>query len=373
MNWSWTAALTLGLLVGLATIGAPEAADAQAAKARAVGVKIDGNIEYPQLSPDGTQIAYEVNFPAEKRRELYTVGWDGRAVVGTAERLVPESMEAPSRYGASKRVTHGFAWAAKGTFAYAYTVSDSSGAQDIYIDNWSKMIEEGNSANKNPTWDPNEARFVFSSGRTGNGDLYLWDSGPPMQLTYDVENAELFPIFAPSGQKVAYVSAGKSGSHIYLMNVLVGDLEPLKLVQFSGSESTRPSFSPDGQRVAFFSNKGHESATTFGLWVTDARRGGTPRQIGQQVRLPSKGAAYWTPDGKGVIAVKDNADEGDPICVFQVDGGSPNCLLGAGTRNNRDPQLTVQGNTWRLLYTAQQAVGSNENTWQELYTYDIPR
>lgn len=371
MNWSWTAALPLGLLVGLATVGAPELADAVGAKASPVGVNIDGNIEYPQLSPDGTQIAYEVNFPADKRRELYIVGWDGRAMVGEALKLVPETMSAPSRYGASKRVTHGFAWARTGTYAYAYTVSDSSGAQDIYVDNWSEMIEEANSANKNPAWDPTEPRFVFSSGRTGNGDLYLFDSGPVMQITYDEENAELFPVWNSTGDRVAYVRAGKAGSHIYLLDVQM--LTAQALVQFTGTESTRPSFSPDGKRVAFFSNKGQESATSFGLWVTDARPGGTPRQIGQKVRLPSKGAAYWTPDGKGIIAVKDNPGEGDPICLFPVDGGSPNCLLGTGTRNNRDPQLTVQGSTWRLLYTAQSAAGSNENTWQEMYTYDIPR
>lgn len=368
---SWTSALTFGLLVSLATVSGPVSADAQGARARAVGVKIDGNIEYPQLSPDGTQIAYEVNFPAEKRRELYIVGWDGRATTSEAAKLVPESMGAPSRYGATKRVTHGFSWANKGSYAYAYTVSDSSGAQDLYIDNWSEMIESGNSANKNPAWDPNEARFVFSSGRTGNGDLYLWDAGEPMQLTFDEQNAELYPVWNPSGDKVAYVRSGKAGSHIYLLDVAMFSSQAL--VQFSGTESTRPSFSPDGKRVAFFSNKGKESATRFGLWVTDARPGGTPRQVGEHVRLPSKGAAYWTPDGKGIIAVKDAPDEGDPICIFPVDGGSPNCLLSAGTRNNRDPQLSVNGNSWRLLYTAQQAVGSNENTWQELYVYEIPR
>ena len=98
---------------------------------------------------------------------------------------------------------------------------------------------------------------------------------------------------------------------------------------------------------------------------------GDPRyyDIRPTIAIPKKDG----PDGKGVIAVKDNADEGDPICIFPVDGGSPNCLLGAGTRNNRDPQLTMQGSTWRLFYTAQQASGSNENTWQQMYTYDIPR
>ena len=371
MKRSWISALTAVAAAGAFTILASPHAEAQGAKAKAIGVKVDGHVEYPQFSPDGTQIAYEVNYPAEKRRELWVVGWDGRTKSGAPLKLVPENMASSSRYGASKRVTHGYAWASKGQYGFAYTVSNASGAQDIYIDNWSELIESGDSANKNPAWDPNEPRFVFSSGRSGNGDLYLWDSGEPLQLTFDAQNAELYPIWDPSGQKVAYVRSGKAGSHIYLLDV--AGFATMALVQFEGTESTRPSFSPDGNRVAFFSNKGLDSPTTFGLWVTDARPGGTPRNIGAKVRLPSKGAAWWTPDGKGVIAVKDDPDGGDPICIFPVDGGKPNCLLGTGTRNNRDPMLQVLDGQWRLVFTAQAAGQGTDNTWQEMYIYDVPR
>jgi len=335
-----------------------------------VKVRHEGNIHFPQFSPDGSQIAYEVNYPAEKRTELWMVGWSGRSTSGSSVKLVPESMASSSRYGGGKRIAHGFSWAATGKHLYAYSVSDSSGAQAIYVDGWSDMVAFGNSANKNPDWDPNEARFVFSSGRSGNGDLYLWDSGEPLQLTYDEDNAELYPTFNSSGDKVAYVRQGKAGSHIYILDV--NQFKSQALVNYEGKESTRPSFSPDGSKVAFFSNKATDSVTRFGLWVTDARPGSTPRNIAPKVYLPSKGAASWTPDGRAVVAVADDPDAGDPVCVYPVDGGSAQCLQ-LGTRNNRDPQVQLIDSSWRLIYTAQDKVSNAEATWREMYVADLPR
>ena len=366
-------ATVAALIIALAFLALPASSIlAETATARRLPVNHDGNIHYPQFAPDGTELVYEVNYPADKRTELYKVGFEGTSTTGSPEKLVPENLASSSRYGAGKRIAHGFAWAHQGPYRFAYSVSDSTGTQDIYIDNWSKMVESQGSANKNPAWDPNEARFVFSSGRSGNGDLYLWDPAMEdklMQLTFDDKNAELYPTFDASGQKVAYVRQGKAGSHIFVLDVNM--FSALPLVQHEGKESTRPSFSPDGSKVAFFSNKATESVTEFGLWVTDSRPGGTPRAIAQKVHLPSKGGAYWTPDGKGVIAVKNDPDAGDPICIFPVDGASPNCLA-TGTRVNRDPMLLVHDGLWKMLFTAQQVEGADEAAWKELYIYEVP-
>ncbi len=187
MNSNALATVALGLAGALALLGLP-AGDAVAQgvmKASPVKANHEGNVLYPQLSPDGSQIAYEVNYPAEKRTELWKVGWAGRSTNGDPIQLVPETVGKSSRYGQGKRIVHEFAWAPSGDFAYAYTISDSSGNQDIYIDNWSQMVSTPGSANKNATWDPNSSRFVFSSGRSGNGDLYMWDAGQELQLTFD--------------------------------------------------------------------------------------------------------------------------------------------------------------------------------------------
>jgi Tol biopolymer transport system component len=365
-----TVALGIAGAVTLLLPAGPAHAQAPMMTASAVGVTHEGNVLYPQLSPDGTQIAYEVNYPAEKRTELWMVGWSGRSKSGNAIQLVPETVGKSHRYGQGKRIVHEFAWAHTGDFSYSYTISDASGNQDIYIDNWSQMVSTPGSANKNSTWDPKGSRFVFSSGRTGNGDLYMWDAGDELQLTFDDQNGELYPQFDHLGEKVAFVRAGKSGSHIYVLDVNLFSAVPL--VQFSGADSTRPVFSPDGSKVAFFSNRGNSSVLDFSLWITPAQPGGSPSKIGKLVRLPSKGGAAWTPDGKGLVAVKNDADAGDPLCIYPIDGGAPTCLA-TGTKNNRDPQLREIDGSWRLLYTAQDAAGDTEKTWKKMYVYDIPR
>lgn len=345
------------------------AAEAQNRTATRLGVKHEGHVHYPQLAPDGKRIAYEVNYPADKKTELYVVDWDG-STSGKPTLLVPENMSKSSRYGSGKRITHEFSWAHTGPYAYSYTVSDQTGTQDIYIDNWSEMISSSDKPNSDAVWDPKSPRFVFGSGRTGNGDLYLWDAGAQLQLTFDAQNAELYPQWNQAGDRVVFTRAGKGGLHIYVVDVNLFAMVPL--VQFEGKDSTRPSFSPDGRNVAFFSNKATSTPTEWGLWVTSSQAGGTPRAIAPKVLLPTKGAASWTPDGKGVVAVLDNPDRGDPICIFPVDGGDPNCLS-TGTRVNRDPALRVVDGTWRLVFTAQQKAGDNDSAWHELFTYDIPR
>ena len=137
-------------------------------------------------------------------------------------------------------------------------------------------------------------------------------------LTFDEVHAELYPNWAPDGSKVAFVAAGKGESQVMVLDVNL--FSSVKITNMSGADSTRPSFSPDGSRIAFLSNKGMSSVQEFSLWVTDARPGSTARKIGDKVKLPSKGAPSWTPDGKGVIAVVDDPDQSDPIAIFPVDG-----------------------------------------------------
>ena len=327
-----------------------------------------GHVHHPQPSPDGRKIVYEVDYPSEKRGELRMADLMSRGI-GSPTLMVPETMAAPNRYGGDKRITHLFGWAApEAKYRYAYTVSDAEGLQSVYIDGWSTLIADG--VNKEPTWDPVGSRFVFTSNRTGNGDLYLWDEGVEVQLTWDALHTELYPSWAPQGDRIAFVRAGKGESQIMVVDV--NAFSPVPLINFTGKDSTRPSFSPDGSKVAFLSNKATGSVTRFGLWVVDARPGSTPRNIGANVRVPTKGACSWTPDGEGVIAVLDSPDQGDPIAIFPIDGGAPR-ILGTGTVNNWDPRLLVVDGQWRLYFTSQGLEAKDEKTWQTLWVYDIPR
>lgn len=362
------------LVLALAALSCLVAPDlpAQGAVARQLRSSHDGELARPRLSPDGSQLTYQVHYPIEARRELYLVDLSARGL-GAADpmKLVPESMDSSARYGASKRTTQGFGWASKGAYAYAYAVSGSDGEVDIYIDNWSAMIEGAGDSGLD--WDPNEPRFVFSSGRTGNGDLYLWDSsnrGQELQLTFDEVHAELYPLWNREGSKVVYVRAGKGSSDVMLLDV--NQFSAQALAQFPTADCTRPSFSPDGSQVAFFSNRETGHPARWSLWVVDARAGATPQQIAPHVRLPSSGAASWTPDGKAVVAVLADDPNADPLALVPVDGGPPQ-LLRTRTRLNRDPELTVIDGQWLLYFTAFPGGEEPLSGFRRIFVYDIPR
>ena len=361
------ASLCVASAVGLAMT--PGDAQAQAGAVE-LGTKHEANVHYPQMSPDGSQIAYEVNYPAEKRTEVWLVGHEGGRLTGSPVRVEPESMNRDLlyRYGRGKNITHMFGWAPGGSKRkYAYTVNNAEGHQQIYIDGWSGFISDG--VSKEPRWDPLSPRFVFTSNRTGNGDLYMWDDGAEMQLTFDELHAEIYPSWAPAGDKVAFVRAGKGESQVMVLDVNAYSSVPL--VNFSGKDSTRPSFSPRGDKVAFLSNKSTDSVMKFGLWVVDATPGSSPRNIGPNIRVPSKGAPSWTPDGRGVIAVIDDREKRDPIAIFPIDGGPPR-ILKTGTVNNRDPRLVVVDGQWRVVFTSQGAESQGAKSWYGLFVYDVP-
>jgi Tol biopolymer transport system component len=198
---------------------------------------------------------------------------------------------------------------------------------------------------------------VFSSNRGVSFDLYLWDGGTELQLTYDERNEEVHPQFSPDGSRLAYVRRGTGSSHIMLLDI--DRFTSLALVQWSGVDSKRPSWSPDGSQVAFFSNK-TTSVAEFGLWVTDARPGSTPLNLATRVRLPTKGPAVWTPDGKHVIAVIADPDTRDCVALIPVDGSGPRCL-DLGTDVNLDPQLVIVDGAWVLAWTSLRRSGRQLN------------
>jgi len=333
--------------------------------ARQITESLEGNAHYPQISPSGKGIAFEVNYPAERRTELWAGGLVDDQL--TNPQLLLHDLQGTG-FGVGKRITHMFGWAPEESeYGFAYTVNNADGQQQIYIDGWPDLLADG--VNKEPTWDPTSPRFVFTSNRTGNGDLYLWDDGAELQLTFDETHAELYPSWAPAGDKVTFVRAGKGESQVMVLDINL--YRSRMLVNFPSHDATRPSFSPNGDKVAFLSNKGQDSVMKFGLWVVDAKPGSTPRQIADRVKIPSKGSARWTPDGRGVIAVIDDPDLGDPIAIVPIDGSGPR-TLDTGTVKNRDPFLHVDGDRWLLAFTSQGPEARDERTWYSLYLYEIP-
>jgi Tol biopolymer transport system component/imidazolonepropionase-like amidohydrolase len=131
---------------------------------------------------------------------------------------------------------------------------------------------------------------------------------------------------APDGRRVAFDLLG----HIYLMGIEGGKAQAL--TQDSGMAlNFHPTFSPDGSRIAFISDRGGQNA----LWVMDAD-GRNARLLFQDDETRIAEPA-WLPDGKHIAAVRAFPTPGrgwhrqnTRVWLFPVDGKDPERELVGG-------------------------------------------
>jgi eukaryotic-like serine/threonine-protein kinase len=107
------------------------------------------------------------------------------------------------------------------------------------------------------------------------------------QLTGQV-GREIFPSLAADGKSLAYTARGAGNWDIYLQRS--GGAHPINLTKDCSADDTQPAFSPDGERIAFRSER-----NGGGIFVMGA--------AGQSVRRLSDFGfnPAWSPDGKEIV------------------------------------------------------------------------
>lgn len=132
-------------------------------------------------------------------------------------------------------------------------------------------------ADFDPDVDPDGSHIIYASTRhRTTSDLYIKpvDGTAITQLTADPAN-EVMPAFSPDGQKVAFASDRAGNWDIYLMDARGG--QPMQLTN-DLTHDIHPSFSPDGQRLVYCSY-----GAASGQWemiIIDVENPTTRRVIG---------------------------------------------------------------------------------------------
>ncbi len=329
----------------------------------------NANLQAPTWSPDGRKVSVEANFHDEKRIELH-VGPPGQLeVVRMASRRSSALDGFDTRSASAGRVMHELVWAPQGGGIFVYGASTADQDYDLFVSEGSPLAPAPG-ADGGPTWSPDGRWILFTSARTGQGDLYLLDvqalEQPPRQLSKDATHAELFPAWAPDSEQLVYVGHASEGDALWLVSLRNG--VPQQLTRWPG-EQLRPSFAPNGALIAFYANR--EQGDRFDLYVTEPRLGAEPRKLAEGV-VPNVHGPTWTPDGQHLVAVLDDDTRYDPIVAVPVGGGAPK-VLELGTVGHGDLDLaTVQG-VPTLAFVAQGLANDPTRDFKRLFVAPLPK
>jgi len=309
-----------------------------------------GRLRHPRLSADGSRVSFELVQSAPRSSELWIGDLVGSRVVGLTRK------EEWGGGGPAKR-SGALAWSAVRPRDHAWIVANEGELYEIHLSS-GEVIRSPGGANLDPSWDPTASRLVFSSSRSGSVDLYLWDDGTELQLTYESETMEVHPRFLPDGNRVVYAESNSDGADLVMLDIERGARR--KLVEWEGVHCTRASPSPDGDKIAFAANRETDGTTDFDLWVTGLGPDSIPVRLGGPVHLPSRGSFSWTPDGQYVVAAMADPGTSDCIALVPIDGSEPECL-DLGTEVNRDPHVVAVDDALLLAWVSLRRSGRQLN------------
>ncbi|MDE0300633.1 MAG: DPP IV N-terminal domain-containing protein [Candidatus Poribacteria bacterium] len=157
-------------------------------------------------------------------------------------------------------------------------------------------------------WRP---KIAFSSTRDGDSEIYVMESDGSKQVRLTINPARDYdPSWSPDGDRIAFVSNRERGQEqIYVMDSDGGNTTRLT----NDSTHQEPAWSPNGDQIAYVRNRGGRQ-----IWIMDA-------DGGNQTQLTKEGKnrnPAWSPDG-GRIAFRSLGNIAAGLFVMEKNGSNP--------------------------------------------------
>ena len=154
-----------------------------------------------------------------------------------------------------------------------------------------------------PVWGRAGRYFIYTAFNEVGGELVLVDRTTGSRRTIPVteEHNNFATTISPSGEQIAFARADGSGTHVYRYNLSQDCcLQRLTIDRFSDNLS--PTFSPDGRRIAFVSNR--PGLPQIYVMAAD----GTNQELFAPMDWGVTGSSYapeWSPDGTRIVFHRD--------------------------------------------------------------------
>lgn len=211
---------------------------------------------------------------------------------------------------------------------------------------------------RSATWSPDGREIAFVSNRWGRTDIYAMDARGEregLRRVTDDDAGESWPVWSPDGAFLLFTAA--RDEHFYSRGIYriaasgaAAGGEPRRITPADDARNSWPVFSPDGGRIAYFSDR----SGFLNLWVM-APDGGAQRQITrveQDQDYPENDflqtmGPRWSPDGTRLLYFTNRLGNLD---LMTVDVASGTATIVSDRDGAHHPVGWVDGATIAYVY-----------------------
>ncbi len=214
-----------------------------------------------------------------------------------------------------------------------------------------KRLTDNATGDTGPAFSADGKKIVYSGGRKGpasySADIFVMDANGSEKTRVTREREmpgastadDLQPAFSPSGRRIVFVRNGPlpegydSNNDIY--RIRTDGTNPKRLVDIPSFEyhsGGQPAWSPDGQKIAFFS--GAEDAYS----IETIRPDGTPLET-----ITTGYAPNWSPDGSRIAFHRSPDGSEAQIYAADTDGTDEKQLSTEEGAYDSDPAFSAGG------------------------------
>jgi Tol biopolymer transport system component len=244
----------------------------------------------------------------------------------------------------------------------AFSSSSNTGFKIFAVNPDGKGLAElnlGTANNEQPAWSADGNWIAYSSGgeiymhTDGHCDQGLCVFGTTRRLTTNTAR-DLDPTFSPDGSKIAFHSERDGNFEIYVMDTADNDNDNNADIQTrltnDAAFDSDPSWSPDGAKIAFESDRGINHA----IYVMNAN-GTNPVFVGN-----TTGDDFdpnWSPDGTRIVFTNWVDGKTPQVWIMNADGSAPKRLT-KGAAANENPAWSPDGS--RIAFQTNRGGGDTE-------------